>query len=153
MRWWYYYICKCCYGNKTVANTQNQDDFIVKAFNDIKAADLTLDLHAEGLPAGIPGFKLFLNGDAYTDYTLTAGTGASYSINPNSTFLPDKFPVYIKDDVVLNFPERGFTKKYIPTINKLQDLGLAIKPKYFTDAYEVNDNSNPNLDFILKSLK
>lgn len=71
----------------TVPNTQNQDDFIVKAFNDIKAADLTLDLHAEGLPAGIPGFKLFLNGDAYTNYTLTAGTGASYSINPNSTLL------------------------------------------------------------------
>jgi len=71
----------------TVANTQNQDDFIVKAFNDIKTADLTLDLHAEGLPAGIPGFKLFLNGEAYADYVLTAGTGASYSINPNSTLL------------------------------------------------------------------
>jgi len=71
----------------TVANTQNQDDFIVKAFNDIKAADLSINLHAEGLPAGIPGFKLFLNGDAYTDYVLIAGTGASYSINPNSTLL------------------------------------------------------------------
>jgi hypothetical protein len=38
-------------------------------------------------------------------------------------------------------------------MNKLIDLGLAIKPKYFTDAYMVNDNTNPNLDFILKSLK
>tara|TARA_Y100001934_G_C11783555_1_gene509331 strand:- start:181 stop:591 length:411 start_codon:yes stop_codon:yes gene_type:complete len=45
------------------------------------------------------------------------------------------------------------SQEYIPTMNKLIDLGLAIKPKYFTDAYMVNDNTNPNLDFILKSLK
>lgn len=42
---------------------------------------------------------------------------------------------------------------YIATIEKLQDLGLAISSKYFTDAYINNDNSNKNLDFILKSLK
>ena len=43
--------------------------------------------------------------------------------------------------------------KYIETINKLQDLGLAIPPRYITDAYETNDNKNPDLDFILKGLK
>ena len=42
---------------------------------------------------------------------------------------------------------------YIGTIKKLQDLGLAITSKHFTDAYINNDNSNKNLDFILKSLK
>lgn len=45
------------------------------------------------------------------------------------------------------------SQEYIPTMNKLIDLGLAIRPKYYTDAYVVNDNTNPNLDFILKSLK
>ncbi|MDH7912365.1 flavohemoglobin expression-modulating QEGLA motif protein [Winogradskyella sp. SYSU M77433] len=45
------------------------------------------------------------------------------------------------------------SQDYIPTIKKMQKLGLALPPKYFTDAYITNDNSNPNLDFILKSLK
>lgn len=45
------------------------------------------------------------------------------------------------------------SQEYIPTINKLIDLGLAVKPKYFTDAYITNDNKDSNLDFILKSLK
>ncbi|WP_431157790.1 flavohemoglobin expression-modulating QEGLA motif protein [Winogradskyella poriferorum] len=45
------------------------------------------------------------------------------------------------------------SQEYIATINKLQALGLAIAPKYFTDAYINNDNTDPNLDFILKSLK
>jgi len=35
----------------------------------------------------------------------------------------------------------------------LQDLGLANTSKYYTDAFVTNDNSNKNLDFILKSLK
>lgn len=42
---------------------------------------------------------------------------------------------------------------YIPTIEKLIDLGLAIPPKHFTDAYLKNDNTNPNLEFILSGLK
>ncbi|WP_353779958.1 tyrosine/phenylalanine carboxypeptidase domain-containing protein [Winogradskyella sp. 3972H.M.0a.05] len=43
--------------------------------------------------------------------------------------------------------------EYMDTIKKLQDLGLAIGPKFFTDSYEVNDNSNKDLEFILKGLK
>ncbi|MEY8849069.1 flavohemoglobin expression-modulating QEGLA motif protein [Psychroserpens sp. XS_ASV72] len=43
--------------------------------------------------------------------------------------------------------------EYKDTIKQLQDLGLAITSKYYTDAYVTNDNSNTNLDFILKSLK
>jgi len=45
------------------------------------------------------------------------------------------------------------TLDYIDTITKLQGLGLAIPSKHFTDSYLTNDNSNKNLDFILKSLK
>lgn len=45
------------------------------------------------------------------------------------------------------------SQEYMFTIIKLQQLGLAVKPKYFTDAYLNNDNKNPNLDFILNSLK
>jgi uncharacterized protein (TIGR02421 family) len=43
--------------------------------------------------------------------------------------------------------------EYAETIKKLQNLGLAIPSKYYTDSYLTNDNSNTNLDFILKSLK
>ncbi|MGF1555183.1 flavohemoglobin expression-modulating QEGLA motif protein [Paucihalobacter sp.] len=43
--------------------------------------------------------------------------------------------------------------EYLETIKKLQTLGLAIKPKHYTDAYFTNDNANNNLEFILKSLK
>ena len=43
--------------------------------------------------------------------------------------------------------------EYLDTIKKLQDLGLAIPSKHYTDSYLSNDNSNTNLDFILKSLK
>jgi len=42
---------------------------------------------------------------------------------------------------------------YVPTILKLQDLGLAIPPRHYTDAYVSNDNKNPNLEFILDGLK
>lgn len=45
------------------------------------------------------------------------------------------------------------SQEYIPTIVKLQDLGLAVQSKYFTDSFANNDNMDPNLDFILKSLK
>lgn len=45
------------------------------------------------------------------------------------------------------------TMSYIPTIQKMQDLGLAVQPKHFTDAYITNDNKNSTLDFILNSLK
>lgn len=45
------------------------------------------------------------------------------------------------------------SQEYIPTINKMQKLGLALPPKYYTDAYITNDNKDTNLDFILKSLK
>lgn len=45
------------------------------------------------------------------------------------------------------------TLDYANTISKLQNLGLAVTSKYYTDAYVTNDNSNKSLDFILGSLK
>ncbi|WP_296316554.1 flavohemoglobin expression-modulating QEGLA motif protein [Winogradskyella sp. UBA3174] len=45
------------------------------------------------------------------------------------------------------------SEEYIPTIEKMQSLGLATPPKHFTDAYVTNNNKNTNLDFILRSLK
>lgn len=45
------------------------------------------------------------------------------------------------------------SQEYVSTIKKLQGLGLALPPKYYTDAYMHNDNTDSNLDFILKSLK
>lgn len=44
----------------------------------------------------------------------------THSLDPNMTFLPTRFPVYVKDDVILNYPARGFTKKYLPTVNKFK---------------------------------
>lgn len=43
--------------------------------------------------------------------------------------------------------------EYFSTIEKLQSLGLSIAPIHFTDAYLENDNTNKNLEFILKGLK
>ena len=43
--------------------------------------------------------------------------------------------------------------EYCDVVNKLLDLGLANSSKFFTDSFVMNDNSNKNLDFILKSLK
>jgi uncharacterized protein (TIGR02421 family) len=45
------------------------------------------------------------------------------------------------------------SQEYVSTIKKLQGLGLALPPKYYTDAYIHNDNTDSNLDFILRSLK
>ncbi len=42
---------------------------------------------------------------------------------------------------------------YTNTIDKLIDIGLAIPPIHFTDAYLENKNNNPKLDFILEGLK
>ncbi len=43
--------------------------------------------------------------------------------------------------------------EYSDVVKKLQDLGLARRSVHFTDSYLNNDNSNTNLDFILKSLR
>jgi uncharacterized protein (TIGR02421 family) len=42
---------------------------------------------------------------------------------------------------------------YIPTIQKLQGMGLAIPARHFTDAYRSNNNKDVNLEFILRGLK
>ncbi len=45
------------------------------------------------------------------------------------------------------------TIEYKDTIEKLQQIGLANKAKFYADSYENCDNVNPSLDFILTNLK
>lgn len=42
---------------------------------------------------------------------------------------------------------------YVSTIQTMKNKGLAIEPRYFTDAYESHGNKDINLEFILKGLK
>ncbi len=61
---------------------------------------------------------------------------------------------YAKNGGDLNILLTGkMSLEYIETINKLQKFGLVNTSKYYTDSFVSNDNSNKNLDFILKSLK
>jgi len=43
--------------------------------------------------------------------------------------------------------------EYLNVVQKMKDMGLVVPITYYTDSYLSNDNSNKNLDFILKSLK
>jgi uncharacterized protein (TIGR02421 family) len=43
--------------------------------------------------------------------------------------------------------------EHVDTISYLTDLGYAIAPKYFTDSYSKNLNSDETVEFVLKSLK
>lgn len=45
------------------------------------------------------------------------------------------------------------TLEYANVVKKMENMGLVVPSKYFTDSFETNNNSNKNLDFILKSLK
>ncbi|WP_452222026.1 flavohemoglobin expression-modulating QEGLA motif protein [Lacinutrix salivirga] len=45
------------------------------------------------------------------------------------------------------------TLEYLDKIEHMQSIGIAKQPKYITDAYINNDNTNKDFDFILSSLK
>ncbi|SFN68501.1 conserved hypothetical protein [Bizionia echini] len=45
------------------------------------------------------------------------------------------------------------TLEYAAVIYRLQELGLAVTSKHFTDSYQTNKNTNTTIDFILNSLK
>ena len=45
------------------------------------------------------------------------------------------------------------TLEYADIIYRLQELGLAVTSKHFTDSYQTNKNTNTTIDFILNSLK
>ncbi|WP_339634982.1 flavohemoglobin expression-modulating QEGLA motif protein [Bizionia echini] len=45
------------------------------------------------------------------------------------------------------------TLEYADVIYRLQELGLAVTSKHFTDSYQTNKNTNTTIDFILNSLK
>ena len=61
---------------------------------------------------------------------------------------------YAKEGNNLEILLRGkMSMEYVEFVKKLESLGLANTSKYYTDSFLNNDNSNTNLDFILKSLK
>ena len=64
----------------TIANTTNNAEFIVKAFNDIKAKEVVITLKAEGLPSGVGGFLLYLDKSPYSKYRLINNTQSSISL-------------------------------------------------------------------------
>lgn len=80
----------------TISNTQNSSDFVAKAFNDYKIRPIQIDLHAEDLPPNVKGFKVFVDGQKWYNYTLvntssSMGTGTlvdaqdGFTVNSNGT--------------------------------------------------------------------
>ena len=73
----------------TIANTQNSQDFVSKAFNDVKSKRISVRLKAEGLPKNTPGFLLYLDGAKYSDYSLLNNTPSSIGFGSNNNSLFD----------------------------------------------------------------
>jgi len=95
-----------------------------------------------------------LDRDKAFSITLRVHRGGGFTKDHQYLCGINKVYNYAKDGGGLDVLLTGkVTLDYKPTIEKLQDLGLAIQSKYYTDSYLTNDNSNKNLDFILKSLK
>ncbi|WP_460218980.1 flavohemoglobin expression-modulating QEGLA motif protein [Psychroserpens sp. MEBiC05023] len=95
-----------------------------------------------------------LNRDKAFSITLRVHRGGGFTKDHQYLCGIKRVYNYAKAEGDLNVLLTGkVTLDYIDTIKKLQTKGLAIPSKYYTDAYLNNDNSNKNLDFILKSLK
>ena len=45
------------------------------------------------------------------------------------------------------------TLEYSKQLQSLRELGLVVKPKHITDSYQVNQNTDSAVEFILKNLK
>lgn len=60
-----------------LANTQEESNFLAKAYNDIKVRPIEIELVAEGLPPKAKAFKVYVNGEPWYNYTLRAGTPPS----------------------------------------------------------------------------
>ncbi|WP_298901946.1 flavohemoglobin expression-modulating QEGLA motif protein [uncultured Psychroserpens sp.] len=95
-----------------------------------------------------------LNRDKAFSITLRVHRGGGFTKDHQYLSGINRVYNYAKSDGDLDILLTGkVSLDYIDTIKKLQDKGLAIPSKHYTDAYLTNDNSNKNLDFILKSLK
>lgn len=55
-------------------NTQEESNFLAKAYNDYRVRPIQLELKASGLPSGIGAFKVYVDGQEWYNYTLRAGT-------------------------------------------------------------------------------
>lgn len=65
-------------GTPTIlSNTNEEGNFLAKAYNDYRVRPIQIELKAEGLPAGINSFKVYINGEQWYNYTLRSGTPAT----------------------------------------------------------------------------
>lgn len=95
-----------------------------------------------------------LNRDKAFSVTLRVHRGGGFTKDYlYLTGLKKIYSKYQNGDNITNLLTGKVSIAYQLLIKELQDLGLATSPKYVTDAYLKNSNSNTNLDFILKSLK
>jgi len=60
----------------SVSNTDN-NNFVARAFNNYKVKAIQIELKAEDLPANIKGFKVYVDGYKWYNYTLRNGTMSS----------------------------------------------------------------------------
>lgn len=85
----------------TISNTQNSNDFVAKAFNDYKIRPIQISLKAENLPPNAKGFKVYVDGQKWYNYVLTANTMSSIGTG-NFIDAQDGFTVKIDGTVELN---------------------------------------------------
>ena len=94
--------------------------------------------------------------ESYKAYSITQRAHRGGGFTKDYVYLSglSKIYNYAKNSDDLNILLTGkMSIEYIDTVKKLQKLGLANTSKHFTDSFVTNNNSNDNLDFILKSLK
>jgi|GEM_PF-1545238 len=58
-------------------------------------------------------------------------------LDPNRVLLPENFPVYVEDNVVVNVPYPGFAPKTLPTVNEFQGY-----PGCYIAAYSHNEEDS-----------
>ena len=69
------------------------------------------------------------------------------------TGLKKVYDIYKKGDSLDVLLTGKVSLEHKNDIEYLQEKGLAVKPKYITDSFAENNNTNKTIDFILSSLK
>ncbi len=95
-----------------------------------------------------------LNRDKAFSITLRVHRGCGFTKDHlYLTGLKKIYDLNISGEDISNLLTGKVNLEYSELIQKLQDKGLAKAARHYTDSYLKNNNSNTNLDFILKSLK
>lgn len=141
-------------------NTEDYNNFLVKAFNDIKVRQQQIDVRVEGLPQGMTGFKLYLNGVEWYDYTLRNGTSTSngvgegiegFTVKPDGTIdvsvnLPRRMPTGAQT-IEIKRSGAGYAKATFYVYNTLLNH-LVLTPLAAWDAYPITTSASETLPFI-----